>query len=175
MEISHLITEIENNPELIDPDTFEDTVRENLKSHKGVIEKLVMSELNNTNGFYVMAKSGSKGKGINIMQMCGSLGQEIIEFERVPKLVNGRSLPHFFQNDDRAEARGYIIHSYHDGLDPFGFYFHHQGAKIGIIDTAVKTKDTGYMSRKIEKAEEDISIKYFVSKIFSLPNPFISI
>ena len=160
MEISHLITEIENNPELIDPDTFEDTVRENLKSHKGVIEKLVMSELNNTNGFYVMAKSGSKGKGINIMQMCGSLGQEIIEFERVPKLVNGRSLPHFFQNDDRAEARGYIIHSYHDGLDPFGFYFHHQGAKIGIIDTAVKTKDTGYMSRKIEKAEEDISIKY---------------
>tara|TARA_Y100000768_G_scaffold331495_1_gene270734 strand:+ start:4112 stop:8506 length:4395 start_codon:yes stop_codon:yes gene_type:complete len=160
MEICHLITEIENNPELIDADTFEDTVRNNLSSHKGVIEKLVMNELDNTNNFYVMAKSGSKGKGINIMQMCGSLGQEIIEFERAAKTVNGRALPHFFQNDDRAESRGYIIQSYYDGLDPFGFYFHHQGAKIGIIDTAVKTRDTGYMARKIEKAEEDISIKY---------------
>ena len=86
MEISHLITEIENNPDLIDSDTFEDTVRENLKSHKGVIEKLIMNELNNSNSFYVMANSGSKGKGINIMQMCGSLGQEIVEFERVPKI-----------------------------------------------------------------------------------------
>ena len=160
MEISHLITEIENNPDLIDSDTFEDTVRENLKSHKGVIEKLIMNELNNSNSFYVMANSGSKGKGINIMQMCGSLGQEIVEFERVPKLVNGRTLPHFFQNDDRAEARGYITQSYYDGLQPTSFYFHHQGAKIGLIDTAVKTKDTGYLSRKVEKALEDILKMY---------------
>ena len=30
-----------------------------------------------------MAKSGSKGKGINIMQMMGVLGQDILEFKRI--------------------------------------------------------------------------------------------
>ena len=160
MEINHLITEIENNPELIDPETFEDTVRENLKSHKGVIEKMVMSELDDNNNFYVMAKSGSKGKGINIMQMIGSLGQDILEFKRMEKTVNNRTLPHFFENDDRAEARGYIERSYLDGLNPEEFFFHNMASREGLIDTAIKTQDTGYISRKLMKGLEDIMVKY---------------
>ena len=160
LEINHLITEIENNPELIDSDTFEESVRENLKSHKGVIEKIVMNYLNINNNFFVMANSGSKGKGINIMQMVGALGQDILEFKRMEKTVNNRTLPHFFQNDDRAEARGYIEHSYYDGLSPEEFFFHNMTSREGIIDTAIKTQDTGYISRKLMKALEDIMIKY---------------
>jgi len=160
MEINHLITEIENNPELIDYETFEDSVRENLKSHKGVIEKMVMSELDDTNNFYVMAKSGSKGSSINIMQMIGSLGQDILEFKRMEKTISNRTLPHFFENDDRAEARGYIERSYLDGLNPEEFFFHNMASREGLIDTAIKTQDTGYISRKLMKGLEDIMVKY---------------
>ena len=160
LEISHLITEIENNPELIDADTFEETIKSNLASHKGVIEKMVMSKLDNSNNFYVMAKSGSKGKGINIMQMMGVLGQDILEFKRIQKTVNMRTLPHIFQNDDRATARGFIERSYLDGLTPQEFFFHNMASREGLIDTAIKTQDTGYISRKLMKGCEDIMVKY---------------
>ena len=162
METNHLITEMENNPELIDADTFEESLRENLKAHKGVIEKMVMSNLDNTNNFFTMSKdgSGSKGSGINIMQMVGALGQDILEFKRIPKRVNDRTLPHYFQNDDRAEARGFIERSYYDGLSPQEFFFHNMTSREGLIDTAIKTQDTGYISRRLMKGLEDIMIKY---------------
>ena len=162
METNHLITEIENNPELIDAYTFEESLRENLKAHKGVIEKMVMNNLDNSNNFYTMSKhgSGSKGSGINMMQMVGALGQDILEFKRIQKKVNDRTLPHYFQNDDRAEARGFIERSYYDGLSPQEFFFHNMTSREGLIDTAIKTQDTGYIARRLMKGLEDIMIKY---------------
>tara|TARA_B110000208_G_scaffold190329_1_gene253977 strand:- start:3421 stop:7824 length:4404 start_codon:yes stop_codon:yes gene_type:complete len=163
MEIFHLITEIENNSDMIDSETFENSITENLKSNKGVIEKMVMSKLDDSNGYFLMAKkygAGSKGSGINLMQMSGALGQDILEYKRIPKKVNGRSLPHFFQNDDGAVARGYITRSYFDGLTPSDFFFHNMAAREGLIDTAIKTQDTGYISRKLMKGCEDAMLKY---------------
>ncbi len=160
LEIDHLITEMENNPELMDAETFEKTIQEDLATIKGQIGKMVMEALDDENNFYVMANSKSKGSPINVGQVIGGLGQDIFLFKRIPKRVNNRSLVHYCQNDDSALARGFIQHSYYHGLTPQEFFFHHMAGREGLIDTAIKTADTGYISRKLIKALEDVMVAY---------------
>ena len=160
LEIAHLITEIENNPELLDADIFEQSVKSNLAAQKGDIQQLVMSDLNDNNNFYIMANSGAKGKEVNLAQIMGALGQDIFKGKRIEKEVNNRTLPHFHQNDDTPLARGFIEHSYLEGLSPEEFFFHHMTGREGLIDTAIKTAETGYISRKLMKGLEDVGSKY---------------
>ena len=160
LEICHLITEIENNPELMDADIFEASIQSNLSAQKGEIQKFVQDNISEDNNFHIMVHSGSKGKAVNIMQIMGALGQDIFLFKRIQKAVNNRTLPHFFQNDDTPLARGYIEHSYLDGLTPQEFFFHHMSGREGLIDTAIKTADTGYISRRLMKGLEDVGVKY---------------
>ena len=160
LEINHLITEIENNPELLDAVIFEQSIQSNLSAQKGDIQQLVMGDLNDNNNFFIMANSNAKGKPVNLMQIMGALGQDIFKTKRIQKEVNNRALPHFHQNDDTPLARGYIEHSYLDGLSPQEFFFHHMTGREGLIDTAIKTAETGYISRKLMKGLEDIGVKY---------------
>ena len=44
------------------------------------------------------------------------------------------------------------------GLTPSEFYFHAMGGREGVIDTAVKTSETGYIQRRLVKAMEDLKI-----------------
>ncbi|CAI5461136.1 unnamed protein product [Closterium sp. Yama58-4] len=46
------------------------------------------------------------------------------------------------------------------GLTPTEFVFHTMGGREGLVDTAVKTAETGYMSRRLMKALEDLSVAY---------------
>ena len=160
LEINHLITEIENNPELLDPEIFEASIQSNLTAQKGDIQTMVMNDLDDKNNFFIMANSGAKGKPVNLMQIMGALGQDIFKQKRIQKDINERTMPHFHQNDDTPLARGYIEHSYFDGLSPQEFFFHHITGREGIIDTAIKTAETGYISRKLMKGLEDIGLKY---------------
>ena len=156
LEVSHLITEIENNPELIDPELFEEDLKRNLVAQKGEIQKIVMSSIDDSNNFYVMINSGSKGGPVNAMQIMGALGQDIFKRNRIEKNILNRTLPHFFQNDDRALARGYIEHSYFEGLSPQEFFFHHMSGREGLIDTAIKsvTADTPIIVMEQEKTKD---------------------
>ena len=45
-------------------------------------------------------------------------------------------------------------------MTPSELYFHAMGGREGLIDTAVKTAETGYISRRLMKALEDIMVKY---------------
>ena len=160
LEVNHLITEIENNPELMDADIFEASIQSNLSAQKGDIQEIVLKDIDQNNNFNIMITSRSKGSKVNMMQIAGALGQDIFLFKRIQKSVNNRTLSHFFQNDDTPLARGYIEHSYLDGLTPQEFFFHHMSGREGLIDTAIKTADTGYISRRLMKGLEDIGIKY---------------
>jgi DNA-directed RNA polymerase II subunit RPB1 len=71
-----------------------------------------------------------------------------------------RTLPHFAKDDLGPESRGFVENSYLKGLSPQEFYFHAMGGREGLIDTAVKTADTGYISRRLMKALEDVMVKY---------------
>ena len=47
-----------------------------------------------------------------------------------------------------------------NGLTPQEFFFHAMGGREGLIDTAVKTSETGYLQRKLVKAMEDCKINF---------------
>lgn len=69
-------------------------------------------------------------------------------------------MPHFTKGDYGPESKGFVENSYLTGLTPSEFYFHAMGGREGLIDTAVKTANTGYISRRLIKALEDVMVKY---------------
>ena len=107
-----------------------------------------------------MIESGSKGKTVNFQQMTACLGPQSIEGRRVIDGFNGRTLPHFTKYDDGPEARGFVEHSFIEGLTPHEFFFHSMAGRIGLIDTAVRTSETGYLQRRLVKAMEDCKIAH---------------
>jgi DNA-directed RNA polymerase II subunit RPB1 len=117
--------------------------------------KLGKNDLSPQNRFVLMVQAGSKGSDINISQMVACLGQQQVEGKRVPYGFDDRSLPHFTKYDDMPEARGFVESSFIKGLNPFELFFHAQGGRIGLIDTAVKTSTTGYIQRRLIKSMED--------------------
>lgn len=139
LEVDHLITEMENNPDLMGSDTFELSVFSELNTVRDTVSKLIMQNLTPENNFNIMILSGSKGGPINMGQMGGCVGQQAVEGKRIKKKVNGRSLVYFHQNDDSAEARGFIERSYINGMKPTEFIFHNMAAREGLIDTAIKS------------------------------------
>jgi DNA-directed RNA polymerase II subunit RPB1 len=46
------------------------------------------------------------------------------------------------------------------GLQPHEFFFHAMGGREGVIDTAIKTSDSGYTQRRLVKAMEDMTIHF---------------
>ena len=48
-------------------------------------------------------------------------------------------------------ARGFVGNSFYSGLTPTEFFFHTMGGREGLVDTAVKTAETGYMQRRLVK------------------------
>jgi DNA-directed RNA polymerase II subunit RPB1 len=83
-----------------------------------------------------------------------------VEGKRIPFGFRARTLPHFTKDDYGPESRGFVENSYLRGLTPQEFFFHAMGGREGLIDTAVKTAETGYIQRRLVKAMEDVMVKY---------------
>jgi DNA-directed RNA polymerase III subunit RPC1 len=87
--------------------------------------------------------------------------KEVITYQsRVSNGFTFRTLPHFKENSKEPRARGFVQNSFFTGLTPNEFFFHTMAGREGLIDTAVKTADTGYMQRRLIKAMEDIVVYY---------------
>ena len=87
-------------------------------------------------------------------------GQQNIEGKQIPFGFSGQTLPHFTKNDYGPESSGFVENSYLQGLTTQEFFFHAIGGREGLIDTAVKTSETGYIQQRLVKAMEDITVKY---------------
>ncbi|KAG2670257.1 hypothetical protein I3760_14G077300 [Carya illinoinensis] len=122
--------------------------------------KVCMKELHWRNSPLIMSQCGSKGSPINISQMIACVGQQSVGGRRAPNGFIDRSLPHFPRKAKTPAAKGFVANSFYSGLTATEFFFHTMGGREGLVDTAVKTADTGYMSRKLIKALEDLSIQY---------------
>ena len=116
--------------------------------------------LSRHNGPLIMATSGSKGSEINVAQMVALVGQQIIGGQRVPDGFQDRSLPHFHKNARQPPSKGFVQDSFYSGLIPTEFLFHAISGREGLVDTAVKTAETGYMSRRLMKSLEDLAVQY---------------
>ena len=122
--------------------------------------KVALSNLDPKNRVTYMINSGSKGKLTNIAQMIACLGQQNVDGKRIPYGFTDRTLPHYYKYDDSSEARGFVENSFISGQTPQEFFFHAMGGREGLIDTAVKTSETGYIQRQLVKAMEDLIVTY---------------
>ncbi|KAI9660921.1 MAG: DNA-directed RNA polymerase II subunit RPB1 [Bathelium mastoideum] len=141
-------------------ETFESRVSNALNEARNRAGKVTEDSLKDLNNAIQMARSGSKGSAINISQMTAAVGQQSVEGKRIPFGFKYRSLPHFTKDDYSPEARGFVENSYLRGLTPTEFFFHAMAGREGLIDTAVKTAETGYIQRRLVKALEDVMAKY---------------
>lgn len=141
-------------------ETLENTISGTLSRVRQQAGDYCIDTLSKWNAPLVMAKSGSKGSTINVAQMVAVVGQQIIGGSRVMEGFQDRSLPHFIKNDRQAPAKGFVKNSFFTGLLPTEFIFHAMSGREGLVDTAVKTAETGYMSRRLMKSLEDLSTQY---------------
>ena len=160
LEVESMITEIENNPDLVNPDILETNITSILQSVLGDISKIAMADLKKDNNLFILIDSKAKGKPDGVAWMAAGRGQVLLNFGRIKKKVNNRTLPHFFQNDDRPEARGYIESSLFEGLKPLEFFMDAMTGREGLIDTAIKTAESGYIQRRLIKCMEDLAVHY---------------
>ncbi|CAH9094797.1 unnamed protein product [Cuscuta epithymum] len=141
-------------------ESFENKVNQVLNKARDDAGTFAEKSLAESNNLKAMVTAGSKGSFINISQMTACVGQQNVEGKRIPLGFIQRTLPHFSKDDNGPESRGFVENSYLQGLTPQEFFFHAMGGREGLIDTAVKTSETGYIQRRLVKAMEDIMVKY---------------
>ena len=139
---------------------LENQITNTLKEISAKITSKVSDSLPKSNRLLQMVKAGAKGDNLNITQMVALLGQQIVDGKRIQFTLPDRTLPHFSKFDDSAEARGFVESSFVKGLRPAEYFFHAMGGREGLIDTAVKTSDTGYIQRRMMKTMEDFNVAY---------------
>ena len=160
IEISHMITDIERSYDFNDVESFDRKIFEKLNKIRTTVSQLIMNNIPDNNNFSIMINSGSKGSILNIGQMIGCVGLQAFEENIISKKYNGRTSAYFHKHDDRPYSRGLIKNSFINGLNFSEFVFHMLTSREGLIDSSVKTADTGYIQRKLIKYLEDILIKY---------------
>ncbi|HJJ79190.1 MAG TPA: DNA-directed RNA polymerase subunit A', partial [Methanocorpusculum sp.] len=112
------------------------------------------------NSSVVMAVSGARGSMLNMAQMAGCIGQQAVRGERLSRGYEDRTLPHFKRGDKGAGAHGFVRNSYKSGLTPTEFFFHAIGGREGLVDTAVRTSQSGYLQRRMINALQDLKVAY---------------
>ncbi|GJP85732.1 hypothetical protein CLOP_g15835 [Closterium sp. NIES-67] len=152
--------ELEQQPGRTLRESFENRVNQVLNKARDDAGRAAQSSLSEMNNVKAMVTAGSKGSFINISQMIACVGQQNVEGKRIPYGFVDRTLPHFTKDDYGPESRGFVENSYLRGLTPQEFFFHAMGGREGLIDTAVKTSETGYIQRRLVKAMEDLMVKY---------------
>jgi DNA-directed RNA polymerase II subunit RPB1 len=160
LESKYDITQFENEIEQLSIETIETSLSSNVNIIQSIIGELLSTYFKQDNFFKLAAISGAKGKESNIAQVSGVIGQLNVENARIKKRIEGRSLIYFHKDDDTPEARGFINNSFLTGLRGYEFFYNAMGGREGLIDTAIKTAQTGYIQRQLIKGLEDLSIKY---------------
>lgn len=151
-----------------DPALRESRVHMSLGKARDVGNKIASVEMTRGgNRFMDTITSGSKGDLFNITQIMGLLGQQHLSGSRMPNHVghSQRPLVHYahgqgLTKEKEYEARGFIRSSFVKGLKPQEFWVHACSGREGVLDTAMKTANSGYIQRKMIKVMEDAQVKY---------------
>jgi DNA-directed RNA polymerase subunit A' len=114
------------------------------------------------NSAVIMAVSGARGSMLNLTQMAACIGQQSVRGERIKRgyTYTNRTLSHFKPGELGSRARGFVRSSYKEGLKPIEFFFHSIGGREGLVDTAVRTSQSGYLQRRLINALQDLKVDY---------------
>lgn len=156
-----------------------DTVRTALDTSGGIIAKAIASKKNALK--FMTCDAASKGSMLNTTQIMACLGQTFVGgarpggtttslneriFPTSPLLPHAAAAAKIFTNIPQDSVRlklrcaGFIDRPYVAGLDVEQMFTHAMGGREGLIDTANKTKVTGYMARRVCKAMEGLVLQY---------------
>ena len=124
-----LITEEERYKEVIDT----------WKATDDKLTKAVIGGLNPTNNLKMMADSGARGSDKQIKQLAGMRGL-------------------------MADTSGHTIElpiksNFREGLDILEYFISAHGARKGLSDTALRTADSGYLTRRLVDVSQDLIIR----------------
>jgi DNA-directed RNA polymerase subunit A' len=152
--------ELEQMPGKTLEETLETLIHEVLSNARDGVGKIAIQYLRPMSNALIMARSGSRGSMLNLTQMAANVGQQTVRGERILRGYFERTLPHFKRGDLGAAARGYVYSSFKRGLNPLEFFFHAMGGREGLVDTALRTSQSGYMQRRLINALQDLHVEY---------------
>ena len=130
-----------------------------LNSCRNIMGRAVVDGMTDSNNFFAMINSGSKGSLVNLTQVQACLGQMNVQGGRIPKQWRDRTATCFPEGENGPLSRGFVAHSYLEGLSPVEMFNHSMSGREGLIDTAIKTAQTGYTERKLMKCLENVVVK----------------
>ena len=147
----------------ISPDDSEHEINMKLNSARDTMGKLAIKNTPQSNRLRRIVESGTKGSLVNIMQVVAAVAQQNCKGQRMQPVISGRTLPCFTADDNGGRARGFVRSPYITGLTADEYFFHAVGGREGLCDTAIKTSQTGYLTRRLSKSLESLVVMYDLS------------
>ncbi|AIF68295.1 DNA-directed RNA polymerase subunit beta' [Terribacillus saccharophilus] len=106
---------------------------------KDDIQERLMKSLSNRNPIFMMSDSGARGNASNFTQLAGMRGLMANPAGRIIELP--------------------IKSSFREGLTVLEYFISTHGARKGLADTALKTADSGYLTRRLVDVAQDVIIR----------------
>lgn len=140
-------------------ETLELLVMQQLNDCRNTIGKMISKATPETNNAIIMSRAG-KGNILNLAQTSILVGQQALRGRRIEKGYANRTLSLFKEKDRSPLARGFVRHSYKQGLNPVEFFFHAMTGRDSLMDTALRTPKSGYLYRRLANALQDLKVEY---------------
>lgn len=140
--------------------TLEVKILQLLNKIRNRVAEIITSEVKEENPTLIMAKAGSRGNMLNLVQMAALVGQQALRGARIQRGYVGRTLSIFKKNDLSPESHGFISNSFKAGLNPAEFFFQAMTGRDALMDTALRTPKSGYLYRRLANALQDMKVEY---------------
>jgi len=140
-------------------ETLEVLIKKELAEVLNKVTEIVKKDMPENN-VILMAKSGSRGSIVNIVQSSALIGQETVKGQRINIGFYNRTFSHFKKGDKNLESKGFVTHGYRQGLTPFEFFFDAMNGREGLMDKSLKTRHSGYLERRLVGALKDLKVGY---------------
>ncbi|MGC9174624.1 MAG: DNA-directed RNA polymerase subunit A' [Thermoprotei archaeon] len=139
---------------------IEDMIMSRLTKLRDEVGDMATRNMDRSSHSYIMALTGARGSVLNLTQISAIVGQQASRGGRIVRGYSDRTLPVFDHGDMSARGRGFVESSFYEGLNPVEFFFHAVTGREGLVDTAVRTSQSGYMQRRLIHALEDLHVEY---------------
>ncbi|MGN4240641.1 DNA-directed RNA polymerase subunit beta' [Staphylococcus equorum] len=106
---------------------------------KDQIQQKLMGSLDKTNPIFMMSDSGARGNASNFTQLAGMRGLMAAPSGKIIELP--------------------ITSSFREGLTVLEYFISTHGARKGLADTALKTADSGYLTRRLVDVAQDVIVR----------------